>query len=69
MTLGQVLRIVVVSGLIVVFWVWIDPAFAVVLGVLSIGVLSVANLHPKPRWARKFWSYCIDRGQHDRELP
>ena len=69
MTFGQILRIAVVSGLIVVFWVWIDPAFAVVLGVLSIGVLSVANLHPKPRWARKFWAYCIDRGQHDRELP
>ena len=69
MTLSQVLRIAVVSGLIVVFWVWIDPAFAVVLGVLSIGVLSVANRHPKPRWARKFWAYCIDWGQHDRELP
>ena len=69
MTFGQILRIAVVSGLIVVFWVWIDPAFAVVVGVLSIEVLSVANLHPKPRWARKFWAYCIDRGQHDRELP
>ena len=68
MTLGQVLRIAVVSGLIVVFWVWIDPAFAVVLGILSIGVLSVANRHPKPHWARKFWAYCIDQGQHDREL-
>ena len=56
MKLGQVLRIAVVSGLIVVFWVWIDPAFAVVLGVLSIGVLSVANLHPKPRWAQKFFA-------------
>lgn len=69
MTLGQVLRIVVVSGLIVLFWVWVDPAFAVVLGIISIGVLSVANLHPKPRWVQKFWTYCIERGQHDRELP
>ena len=68
MTLGQVLRIVVVSGLIVLFWVWVDPAFAVVLGIISIGVLSVANLH-KPRWVQKFWIYCIERGQHDRELP
>ena len=69
MTLGQVLRIVVVSGLIVLFWVWIDPAFAVVLGIMSMGVLSVANRHPKPRWIQKFWAYCIDLGQHDRELP
>ena len=69
MTLGQVLRIVVVSGLIVLFWVWIDPAFAVVLGIISMGVLSVANRHPKPHWIQKFWAYCIERGQHDRELP
>ena len=69
MTLGQVLRIVVVSGLIVLFWVCVDPAFAVVLGIISIGVLSVANLHPKPRWVQKFWIYCIERGQHDREPP
>ncbi len=69
MTFGQVRRIVVVSGLIVLFWVWIDPAFAVVLGIISIAVLSVANLRPKPRWVQKFWAYCIDLGQHDRELP
>ena len=69
MTLSQVLRIAVVSGLIVVFWVWIDPAFAVVLGVLSIGVLSVANRHPKPHWARKFWAYCIDRGRTTGSFP
>ena len=69
MTFGQVLRIVVISVLIVLFWVWIDPAFAVVLGIISMAALSVANLHPKPRWVRKFWAYCIDLGQHDRELP
>ena len=69
MTFGQVRRIVVISGLIVLFWVWIDPAFAVVLGIISMAVLSVANRHPKPRWIQKFWAYCIDLGQHDRELP
>ena len=69
MTFRQVRRIVVISGLIVLFWVWIDPAFAVVLGIISMVVLSVANRHPKPRWIQKFWAYCIDLGQHDRELP
>ena len=56
MTFGQVRRIVVISVLIVLFWVWIDPAFAVVLGIISMGVLSVANRHPKPRWIQKFWA-------------
>ena len=69
MGFGQVGRIVVVSALVVLFWVWIDPAFAVVLGLVSITVLSVANRHPKPRWVQKFWAYCIDLGQHDRDLP
>ena len=69
MTFRQVRRIVVISGLIVLFWVWIDPAFAVVLGIISMVVLSVVNRHPKPRWIQKFWAYCIDLGQHDRELP
>ena len=69
MTFRQVRRIVVISGLIVLFWVWIDPAFAVVLGIISMAVLSVANRHPKPGWIQKFWAYCIDLGQHDRELP
>ena len=54
MTFGQIHRIVVISVLIVLFWVWIDPAFAVVLGIISMTVLSVANLHPKPRWVRNF---------------
>nr|WP_115095106.1 hypothetical protein [Synechococcus sp. UW106] len=69
MTFLKARRIVVLSGLIILFWIWIDPAFAVVLGIISIAVLSVANLHPKPRWLQKFWAYCIDLGQHDRELP
>ena len=69
MGFGQIRRIVVISGLIVLFWFWIDPAFAVVLGLTSVTVLSVANLHPKPRWVHKFWAYCIDLGQHDRDLP
>ena len=69
MTFGQVRRIVVISVLIVLIWVWVDPAFAVVLGIISMAVLSVANLHPRPRWVRKFWACCIDLGQHDRELP
>ncbi len=69
MTFRQVRRIVVISGLIVLFWVWIDPAFAVVLGIISMAVLSVANRHPKPRWIQKCWAYCIDLGQHDRVLP
>jgi len=54
--------------LIALFWIWVDPAFAVVLGIISMGVVNVANLHPKPRWVQKFWTYCIERGQHYREL-
>ena len=50
MGFGQVGRFVLVSALVVLFWVWIDPAFAVVLGLVSMTVLSVANLDPKPRW-------------------
>ena len=69
MGFAQVLRLAVVSALVVLFWVWIDPAFAVVLGLVSMAVLSVAKLHPKPRWVQKFWAYCIDLGQHDRDLP
>ena len=69
MGFAQIGRIAVVSALVVLFWVWIDPAFAVVLGLVSIAVLSIANLHPKPRWVQKFWAYCIDLGQHDRDLP
>ena len=69
MGFGQVGRFVLVSALVVLFWVWIDPAFAVVLGLVSMTVLSVANLDPKPRWVQKFWAYCIDLGQHDRDLP
>ncbi len=57
MTFGQVRRIVVISVLIVLFWVWIDPAFAVVLGIISMVVLSVANLDPKPRWIRNCLLY------------
>jgi len=69
MGFAQVLRLAVVSAFIVLFWIWIDPAFAVVLGLVSMAVLSVASLHPKPRWVQKFWAYCIDLGQHNRHLP
>ena len=69
MGFGQIRRIVVVSAFVVLFPFWIDPAFAVVLGLVSMAVLSIANLHPKPRWVQKFWAYGIDLGQHDRDLP
>ena len=69
MGFGQIRRLVVVSACVVLFWFGVDPAFAIVLGLISVTVLSVAKLHPKPRWVQKFWAYCIDLGQHDRDLP
>ena len=52
MTFGKVPWMVVISGLIVLLWFWIDPAFAVVLGIISMHCLALptssqAALEPK----------------------
>ena len=66
MTLIQMLRIAVVSLLVIALWAWVDPAWAVVAGMISIGVFCIASLRSKPRWVKAFWSFCKDVGQNER---
>jgi hypothetical protein len=54
MTFGKVPRIVVLSGLIVLFWFWIDPAFAVVLGIISMHCLALPTFIPSRVGAENF---------------
>ncbi len=54
MTFGQVPRIVVISGLIVLFWFWIDPAFAFVLGIISMRCLALPTFSPSRVGAENF---------------
>ena len=69
MKLIQILRIAVVSVLVVLLWAWVDPALAVVAGIISVAVFCVASLRSKPRWVKAFWSFCKDVGQNERWLP
>jgi hypothetical protein len=69
MKIVQVVRVAVVTVLVALLWVLGDPALAVVAGIISVGIFSVASLRPKPRWIKAFWSYCKDVGQNERWIP
>ena len=69
MNIVQVIRIAVVTVLVALLLILGDPALAVVAGIFSVGVFSVASLRSKPRWIKAFWSYCKDVGQNERWIP
>ena len=60
MKLKQVLQMAVTSPLLVLLWILVDPALAVVVGIMWLGGLSIAGLRSKPRWIKAFWSRCKD---------
>ena len=69
MSFGQFMLLVALGVVFALFWVWIDPALAVVLGVVSIGTVVVVVLRFRPGWIKAFWAWCIDVGQHSRFIP
>ena len=69
MTFGQFMLLLALGGVLALLWVWIDPALAVVLGIVSIGTVVVVVLRFRPRWIKAFWAWCIDVGQNLRPRP
>ena len=69
MTVGQFLLLIGLGVVFALLWVWIDPALAVVLGIVSIGTVVVVVLRVRPRWIKAFWAWCIDVGQNSRFIP
>ena len=69
MSFGQFMLLVALGVVFALVWVWIDPALAVVLGVVSIGTVVVVVLRFRPRWIKAFWAWCIDVGQNSRFIP
>ena len=69
MTFGQFMLLLALGGVLALLWVWIDPALAVVLGIVSIGTVVVVVLRFRPRWIKAFWAWCIDIGQNSRFIP
>ena len=66
MTFGQFMLLLALGVVFALLWVWIDPALAVVLGIVSIGTVVVVVLRFRPRWIKAFWAWCIDVGQNSR---
>ena len=60
MKLRRVLQIIVISGLLALLWILVDPALAVVCGIISLGALRSASLGSKPQWIKIVWSWCKD---------
>ena len=48
----RTLLITLLSALLVVLWIWVDAALAVVTGILSFGTLGMVSLRPKPQWIK-----------------
>ena len=69
MTFGQFMLLLALGVVFALLWVWIDPALAAVLGIVSIGTVVVVVLRFRPRWIKAFWSWCIDVGQNSRFIP
>ena len=69
MTFGQFMLVLALGVMFALLWVWIDPALAVVLGIVSIGTVVVVVLRFRPRWIKAFWTWCIDVGQNSRFIP
>ena len=69
MSFVQFLLLIALGVVFALLWVWVDPALAVVLGVVSIGTVVVVVLRFRPRWIKAFWAWCIDVGQNSRFLP
>ncbi len=69
MTFGQFMLLLALGVVFALLWVWIDPALAVVLGIVSIGTVVVVVLRFRPRWIKAFWAWCIDIGQNSRFIP
>ena len=56
----QVLRIAVMSALLILLWVLVDPVLAVVCGIITLGALSSTIPGSKPQWVKAVWSWCKD---------
>lgn len=56
----RTLLITVLSALLVVLWNWVDPALAVVTGILSFGTLGMVSLRSKPQWIKAVWTWFKD---------
>ena len=69
MTFGQFLLLIALGVVFTLLWVWVDPALAVVLGIVSIGTVVVVVLRFRPRWIKALWAWCIDVGQNSRFIP
>ena len=52
----RTLLITLLSALLVVLWIWVDPALAVVTGILSFGTLGMVSLRSKPQWIKAVWT-------------
>jgi len=59
-----VLPSAVMSTLLVLLWILVDPALAVVIGIMSLGALFFTNSRSKPRWIKAVWSWCKDASPH-----
>ena len=56
----RTLLITVLSALLVVLWNWVDPALAVVTGILSFGTLGMVSFRSKPQWIKAVWTWFKD---------
>ena len=56
----RTLQITFLSALLAVLWIWVDPALAVVSGILSFGTLCMVSLRSKPQWIKALWTWCKD---------
>ena len=56
----RTLLITLLSALLVVLWIWVDPALAVVTGILSFGTLGMVSLRSKPQWIKAVWIWFKD---------
>ena len=69
MSFVQFLLLIALGVVFTLLWVWVDPALAVVLGIVSIGTVVVVVLRFRPRWIKALWAWCIDVGQNSRFIP
>ena len=56
----RTLLITLLSALLVVLWIWVDAALAVVTGILSFGTLGMVSLRSKPQWIKAVWTWFKD---------
>ena len=60
MKFRQGLYIAVIGVLLVILWILVDSALAVVIGIMLLGALFFTNSRSKPRWINAVWSWCKD---------